>query len=432
MRLEILSMAYGGDGVARLEDGRTAFVSATCPGDVVEADIVSDHGSFVRARITGLQEPSPDRVEPPCPYFGTCGGCQWQHIDATVQRAAKTAAVADALQRIGRIPRVAVSECSAASESYGYRNKAEFLTTSKRGALELGFAEAASSNLVDIDDCLLLPKRARAIPRALRGALKYVSGSQDLGIRRVSLRVATHTRGLQIALWTTPGPFPRKAAAKTLADATGADSVVRVLFKGEEAARQVVQVEVLGGLPWWSERLRGTRHVVSAPSFFQVNTTAAEELVSRVVATAGLRPSDRVFDVYAGVGTFTVPLAREAGDVIAIESSRYALSDLRRNLDDSDTAAEVLPGDAAIVVAQAGSADVVLVDPPRAGLEGRTLEAIASASPSRLVYVSCDPTTLARDAASLSGDGYELESVQPLDLFPQTYHVECVALFRRD
>jgi 23S rRNA (uracil1939-C5)-methyltransferase len=433
-KAQIESLAYGGDGVAHLEDGRTAFVAGSCPGDLVQLEIAEDHGRFVRADIRTIIEPSPDRVEAPCPYFGVCGGCTWQHVSAGAQSAAKRRAVVDALIRIGGVADAEerVRPLVDSPDAYGYRNKIELVAGhSASGGLALGFHKARSDEIVTVESCLLLPHSHAKAPKALSGALRYLSGSQDLGLRRVGLRVARNTRDAEIALWTSPGPFPRKPTATTLGQALKTSSIVRVLAKGTDKERKVAGVEVLSGNGFWRERLLGTRMTVSAPSFFQVNTAAAERLITLVMEAVAAEEADRVIDLYAGAGTFTLPLAEAAGDVIAIEAASSAVRDLRRNLEDSQLWADVIGGDAARELPTIGSADVVLVDPPRSGLVPDVVASIAGVNARAVVYVSCDPATLARDAAVLRSLGYDLDFATPIDLFPQTFHVETVATFRR-
>ncbi|HEY5540881.1 MAG TPA: 23S rRNA (uracil(1939)-C(5))-methyltransferase RlmD [Coriobacteriia bacterium] len=431
--LSIESLAYGGDAVAHLDDGRAAFVRGGCPGDLVDAEIVEDHGRFVRAEVRHVLTPSPDRVEAPCPYFGVCGGCSWQHVSAGAQLAAKRQAVVDALTRIGRIASAEeiVAQTVASPREYGYRNKIELVARTGVGGLRLGYHKAGSDDLVPIDSCLLLPPKLQKAPKALSGALRYLSGGQDLGLRRVALRVAANTRDVEIALWTEPGPFPRQAASTTLGRALRSSSIVRVLVKGTDKERKVAGVEVLSGSGFWRERLSGHTMTVSAPSFFQVNTAAAEALIGLALEALEADGSDRVVDLYAGAGTFTLPLAEVAGDVVAVEAASSAVRDLRRNLEDNQVWADVVGGDALRELREIGAVDSLLVDPPRSGLAEGVVEAIAQTRARTVAYISCDPATLARDAKALADAGYGLVSATPVDLFPQTYHVETVARFVR-
>jgi 23S rRNA (uracil1939-C5)-methyltransferase len=433
IEVHVESLAYGGDSVSHLPDGRAAFIPGGCPGDVVNIEIAEDHGRFVRGRLLEVVSASPDRVAAPCPYFGVCGGCSWQHVSAQAQLTAKRRAVVDALARIGKIEDAEnlVADTVPSAKAYGYRNKIELVATAGADGLRLGYHKAGSDEVVPVDLCLLLPKALQKAPKALTGALRYLSGGQDLGIRRVALRAAANTRDLEIALWTTPGAFPRKAAATTLGQALKATSVVRVLTKGPEAERRVAGVEVLAGNGYWRERLGGRTMSVSAPSFFQVNTLAAEKLVELALDAIQPDGTDTVVDLYSGAGTFTLPLAEAAGDVVAVEAASSAVRDLFRNLEDAGLWAEVRGGDATRELADVGRVDALLVDPPRSGLGEGAIAAIPKTSARTIVYVSCDPATLARDAKALEGKGYVLEHATPVDLFPQTFHVETVAVFRR-
>lgn len=431
--LRIDSLAYGGDAVARAEDGRCVFVSGGCPGDTVAVEISEDHGSYLRARILEVVEPSPDRRKPPCPYFGECGGCQWQHVSHAVQVAAKRQAVADALARIGGVEKPAVAEVLVVGQAYGYRNRIELSADAgARGGLVLGLAALGSNRIVPIERCLLLPEKVRAYPKALTGALRYLSRGGRLGLHRVAVRAAAGTGDIEVDLWASPGPFPRAAALKTLSSAVRFDTLTRVLVRGDVKSRDVSNVEVLAGRGYLRERLGPFELKVSAPSFFQVNTKVAEAMTSLVLFEAGVDGSDRVFDVYAGIGTFTLPLAEVAGEVIALESYGPAVRDLRRNLDAAGVEVDVAPGDAARVLPELGDADVAVVDPPRSGLPDGMAEALAGTGARRIVYASCDPTTLARDVSRLRASGFSLVRATPVDLFPQTFHVETVAVLDRD
>lgn len=432
-RVEIHALSYGKDAVGRLEDGRAAFIAGGAPGDVVEATIVEDHGRFVRMKIDELITPSPLRVDPPCPYHAVCGGCPWQHVSYSTQLEWKRRSVVDAFTRIGKIAdaETIVAPCTPSPDEWGYRNKVEFEVTRIAGRLTLGLHGPGSNAIVPIGACLLLPKRLVNAPKSLQGALRFSEGSENLGILRVGLRAGANSRDLEIALWTEPGAFPRKPVAKTMTDAMKPTSLVRVLLKGTPKKRSVGGVEVLAGKGFWRERLAGHSFSISAPSFFQVNTKAAEAMVAHVIEKLDPDGSDRVLDLYSGAGTFTLPLAELAGDVVAVESYGSSVRDLRRNLEMSELWAEVVGGDAARELPGLGSVDLVVVDPPRAGLGADVVKALGATGARKIAYVSCDPATLARDLPGLLEAGYELESVTPFDLFPQSYHVETVVVMSR-
>lgn len=433
LTLDIESLAYGGDAIARLEDGRTAFVSGAVPGDRVSATIIEERTRFVRAQVAEVLRPSPDRVQAPCPYFGVCGGCTWQHVSAKAQRDAKRRSVVDSLARIGHVAdaEALVAECVASPRDYGYRNKVELEVDLSDGRPRLGFHRTGDTKVLPVDSCLLLPTTHRSAPKALSGALRYVSGEQDLGVTRVGLRVGANTRDVEIALWTEPGAFPRRPVATTLGTALKPTSIVRVLSKGPAKERRVSGVEVLSGKGYWRERLGGSTMTLSAPSFFQVNTLAAEKLVALAIEALEPDGSDRVLDLYSGAGTFTLPLAELAGEVVAVEAAGSAVRDLRRNLESAQLWAEVVGGDATRELPTLGRFELALVDPPRSGLTPPAVSALAGTRARTIAYVSCDPATLARDAALLLEAGYRLDAVTPVDLFPQTFHVETLAVFRR-
>jgi 23S rRNA (uracil1939-C5)-methyltransferase len=431
--LHIESLAYGGDAIAHLEDGRTAFVRGGVPGDTVEVEINEDRGRFVRAETRRVIEPSADRVTPPCPYFGVCGGCSWQHVAYPAQLDAKRRMVVDALARIGHLGNAEelVGATVPSPTQYGYRNKVELVVDVASGRPRLGFHRAGSEEFVQVEECLLLPEKYRKAPKALGGALRYITGEQDFGLTRVALRVGANTRDAEVALWGAPGPFPRRPVATTLGQALKTTSLVRVLVKGSSKERKIAGVEVLSGKGAWRERLLGTTMTVSAPSFFQVNTRAAESLVRLALDALAADGSDRVLDLFAGAGTFTLPLAEMSGEVVAVESASSAVRDLRRNLEDQELYADVIGGDAGRELPAIGRVDLALVDPPRSGLQAEAVDALAATRARRIAYVSCDPATLARDAAALAARGYALAQATPIDMFPQTFHVETLALFER-
>ncbi len=266
------------------------------------------------------------------------------------------------------------------------------------------------------------------------GALSYLTGTRELGLERVAIRASTRTDEIEVALWTRPGDFPRGQVAKVLSDATKgqATSIVRVLTKGPRGARRVIGVERLLGRGSWSERVGKERMRLSAPSFFQVNTKGAEVLVDLVME--GLSPTEDevAMDLYSGVGTFTLPLARRTSWVSAVESSGPAVRDLRRNLEGAGLDdVDVIGGDANREF-PTGGADIIVVDPPRAGLAQEVVEKLSDQRARAIAYVSCDPATLARDLARFKEAGsFSPLAITPVDLFPQTFHVECVALLAR-
>lgn len=436
--LKIERMAYGADAIAHDDGGRVVFVSGGVPGDVVNVRITQNKGRFVRGMVESVVEASPLRVDVPHPYVEQCGGCPWAHLTYEAQLMAKRANVADALVRIGRFPQgrveALVAACVASPKPWGYRNKIELAVATQQGRTTIGMHDRLGRGIAAFRSCPLLDARHDKLARSIVGALSYLTGTRELGLDRVAIRASTRTSEIEVALWTRPGDFPRGQVAKVLSDATKgqATSIVRVLTKGPRGARRVIGVECLLGRGSWGERVGKERMRLSAPSFFQVNTKGAEVLVDLVMG--GLSPveGEVAVDLYSGAGTFTLPLARRTSRVSAVESAGPAVRDLRRNLEGAGLDNVDAVGGDANREFPAGEADIIVVDPPRAGLAQEVVGKLSDQPARAIAYVSCDPATLARDLARFkeAGSFFPL-AITPVDLFPQTFHVECVTLLAR-
>ena len=430
-------MSYGPDAVARDESGRTVFVSGAVAGDHVRAVVDREEGRWAHARAIEVLEGSPDRVVPRCPYAGACGGCPWAALSYPAQAAAKRSGVVDALARIGHMGQdraeALVAPLVSPSDPWGYRNKVELAVTALNGRPHVGMHAAGEAGVVAVRSCALLDNRHAGAVRSVSGALNYLMGSAaDAGLERVGIRASSRTRELEVALWGRPGAFPRAQAAKVLADACRPTSVVRVMQKGPAKARKIAGVERLSGSGSWSEIVGEERMRVSAPSFFQVSTRGAERLQALVMEALDPQPHEEAMDLYCGAGTFTLPLARRAGFVSAVESYGPAVRDLRRNLEAARLDnVDPIGGDAGREFPDT-EADVIVVDPPRAGLAADVVERLSEQPARAIAYVSCDPATLARDLARFGEAGaFEPVRVTPVDLSPQTFHVETVTRLER-
>lgn len=434
-RIQIERLGTDADAVGHLDNGKTLFVPLACPGDTVEIEVVKDQEKFARGIITNIIEPSPLRVEPRCPYFEECGGCDWQHISYDYQLKAKRQSVIDALTRIGKIEHAEelVSPCLASKREYNYRNKIELAAREVGSSLEVGFNKRKSDQLIKNDTCMLFASKFEKAPKALRGSLRFLLQNKTYApLLRVGIRAATNTGDCEVALYTPPGPFPRAQAVKIIRQAMPkVTSIVRVLLKGSVAERKVHKVEVLHGKGGIEEKLNSFSYHLSAPSFWQVNTRGAEALVETVLDFLDVNGTDFVVDLYAGAGTFTLPLAARAESVAAVESYGPAVRDLRKNLERNDLYAEVIGGDAAREISQFKHIDALVVDPPRSGLDKAVIDALLNLKGlQKIAYVSCNPSTLARDLEFLTQE-YTISHVIPVDLFPQTNHVETVTLITR-
>ena len=429
--VEIERMAYGADAIGHLPDGKTVFVESGAPGDVAEIEVVEDKGSFARAKIAQLVEPSPNRVRPVSPIDQVCGTAPWQHLSYETQLQAKRANVVGALVHTARfdegLAEDIVANCVGSKRTWNYRNKLELATgTDAKGKFALGFHREGSGEFVPAESTHLAHKQIEKAPKALGGAIRYAQGNQDLGIFRVGVRHSLATGELEVALWTKPGAFPRGMCAKALASSCKATSVVRVLADPGKA-RKIKGVEILDGRGYWRERIGDAEFSTQAPSFFQVNTAQAGKLVELVTQGLGGVEGAYIADLYAGGGTFSIPLALAGADVVAVESAGSSVRDLRFNAENNGVDIEVVGGDAARELTELGELDALVVDPPRAGLAENVPADIAAAQPAHVAYVSCDPATWARDIARFAECGYRLVAATPVDLFPQTYHIETVS-----
>ena len=430
--VEIERMAYGADAVGHLPDGKTVFVEGGAPGDVAEVEIIEDKGSFARATIAAIVEASPQRVRPESPIDLACGTAPWQHLSYDAQLAAKRANVVGALVHTARMDagraENLVKDCLPSKRTWNYRNKLELgCGQDGDGRFVLGFHREGTDELVPAESSHLAHKQIERMPKALQGAIRYAQGNQDLGIFRVGARHSLATGEMEIALWTKPGAFPRATFAKTLSSACKATSIVRVLADPGKA-RKIKGVETLDGRGYWRERIGDAEFSTQAPSFFQVNTAQAAKLVGLVTEGLGDLDSAYVADLYAGGGTFSIPLAMAGAEVVAVEAAGSSVRDLRFNAENNGVDIDVVGGDAARELASLGNLDALVVDPPRAGLAESVVKDIVAAQPGRIAYVSCDPATWARDIARFEKSGYRLASATPVDMFPQTYHVETVSI----
>ena len=388
-RLELVLESWGrlGEAMARHEE-TPVFVLGGIPGERVTAEIVRVHRKYASAKVVGVLEPSQDRVEPPCPYFGECTGCQWQHLDYAGQLAAKREKVLDALARVGGLEGVFVDETLPSGNRYGYRNHARF-TVSRRG--ELGFVNRETRRFVRVENCLLMRP---GINRILERLQDRCQETTQLSIR---------------------------------GGADNADPAEEFLV---QPSLLNPAVTVATGQKRYVERVGESRFVVSSPSFFQVNVEQAAQAAEVVREGLALGPGDVLLDAYTGVGTFAVLLAPYVGRVIAVEESSAAVADARENAAAVSNVEFVLGRTENVLGELSTRPDAVVLDPPRSGCQPQALARLVEQPPQRVAYVSCDAETLARDLKILCAGGYTLDRVVPIDMFPQTHHVECVALLR--
>jgi 23S rRNA (uracil1939-C5)-methyltransferase len=404
--LRLTDIAHGGDALGRYE-GKVIFVPYAIPGEEVAVEIIEDKGRYARGELVEILSLSPHRVDPPCPHFGPgkCGGCQWQHIAYQAQMEFKAGVVGDQLARLGRLPEVPVKPTIPSASLWHYRNHVQF-TVSDDG--RLGFVATDGRRVEAIEVCYLLHPLLDELFAALDLELP--------GLTRLSLRAGINT-GHQMIIFETQDDLPPALESDLPV------SCVLLLSDG-------TPVNLIGH-NHITEVLAGRRFRISTPSFFQVNTVATQELVRLVGEYLAPAGDEVLLDAYCGVGTFALSLADKVGQVIGVEEATSAVEDARLNAGGLATV-EFIEGSVEAVLPQLDRPiDLAVVDPPRQGCKPEALTALIELAPRRIVYVSCDPATLARDARRLAESGYQLVEVQPVDMFPQTYHVESVALFGR-
>jgi 23S rRNA (uracil1939-C5)-methyltransferase len=435
LELTVESLAFGGAGVARHE-GYVVFVRDAVPGDRVRAVVTKRKKAYAEARTVALLEAGPDRIE----AVALHPGAPWQVLPYARQIAIKAEQVDDALRRIGRLDGYELEPLVPALEQWRYRNKLEYsFGTGDDGALVCGFHAPGSWERIEhVEDCLLASEAGNQARRAAlrwcreHGLAAYDRRAQTGLLRNLVVREGRRTGDLQVRIVTSN----EAVALDGFAEAVGAGSVVwtRALDVGETTAGG--RTEVLHGTEAIEEELGGLRFGISADAFFQTNTEMAERLYAIAAEYAGLQGWERVYDLFCGIGTIGLSLAPRAGEVWGLELVEDAIADAianaRRNEIDN---VRFFAGDVRLALRQlvetAGRPDVLVVDPPRAGLSAKVVRRVIEAGPTRIVYVSCNPTTLAPNAAQLAEAGYALRRVRPVDMFPQTPHIECVALLER-
>jgi 23S rRNA (uracil1939-C5)-methyltransferase len=438
--LTVDSLAFGGRGVARHGE-LVVFVSRALPGDRVRARVTKLKRRHAEARTVEVLEPGPGRVPPRCAHFGVCGGCAWQDLDYAEQVRHKAAQVDDALRRLGRFE-IELEPIVPAAEQYGYRNKLEYSWAAGPDGASLGFHRAGRwDELVPVETCHIASPAGNDVRRAFErwareaGAPVHDGATGEGYLRHLVVREGAHTGQLLAMLVTAPGTVPDVDRLRTLMP----DSVVGVVHAENPGVAEVtagLDPRPLFGADRYEELVGGLRLSVTAGAFMQTNTVMSERLYELAIGYAALSEADVAWDLYCGAGAIGLLAARAAGRVFGIEIAEESVDRARENAERNGVEnIEFVTGDVARSLAplleRAPRPDVVFVDPPRAGLTPKAVKRLLELSPERIVYVSCNPTTLAPNARAMVDGGYTLERARPVDMFPHTPHIECVALLRR-
>jgi 23S rRNA (uracil1939-C5)-methyltransferase len=405
LELEITGLVYGGDAFGRLADGRAAFVPFSLPGELVLVRILEEKRGHVRGQLVKVLRPAPERIAPLCRHFTVCGNCHYQHMDYSNQLKAKETIFREQLQRIAGIANPPVQPIVPSPLAWNYRNNVQFHHNAQG---KLGYLEASSDRVVAIEECHLPEK-------SLNEIWPQVDLEPIPGLNRIDLRSGADNE-VQLILESS-SPLPDMEFEL--------DMPISAVHLGPDGP------VVLAGDQCVIMQIKDRLFQVSPGAFFQVNTAQAAQMVDHILANLPLTAQSTVLDLYCGVGLFSAFLAEKVNHLIGVEVSVDACEDFSVNLDAFENVDLYMGAAEEILPALNKKADIVLVDPPRAGLGRQVMDALIAMSPAYIAYISCDPATLARDLKRLIASGYQLEKSTPFDLFPQTYHIESVSFLRK-
>jgi 23S rRNA (uracil1939-C5)-methyltransferase len=443
--IETVIESYGheGEGVARFQDF-TIFIPGALKGETVKAKVVAVKKNYARAKVLQVLTAVPERVKPSCPIYALCGGCQLQHLDYRAQLELKRQRVIDAVERIGGLKGVTVHTTIGMKEPWRYRNKVQYPVGLYKNRLALGFYRQGTHCLVPVSDCLIQPlitNKVAAKVKELANQYKLPVYNEKTGkglLRHVLIKTAYLTGEVMVVLVINGDYFP--VGPRIARDLAAAFPQIKSIVQNINRTRGNVILgdtnQVLWGSDGIVEKVGGLSFKFSAGSFFQVNPVQTQTLYGKAVDYADLSWRELVLDAYAGVGSLTLFLAKKAKQVYGIEVSPQAVANAKENavlngINNVRFITGAVERELPKLVAGQLVFDVAVLDPPRSGCEERVLKSLAQNMIKRIVYVSCNPSTMARDLKILAGCGYRTEEIQPVDMFPHTFHVETVALMSR-
>ncbi|SJZ33020.1 23S rRNA (uracil(1939)-C(5))-methyltransferase RlmD [Selenihalanaerobacter shriftii] len=437
--IELENLAYGGDVVGR-KDGFAIFISEGVPGEKVKIEITKVKKNYARAKIIEIIEPADERITGKCEVSSACGGCQLQHINYPAQLEYKQEIVRDAVERIGHLQEVQIKPVIGMENPYFYRNKAQFPLGLKDEEVITGFYAAGSHQIIDMSECLI---QHQLINRIIKKSIELIEDYEitiynektNKGLlRHLVVRVGVCTNQAMLVFVTNGDrlPYEQEISQKLMSEISELISIQQNINQQKTNVILGDKTCLLAGKNKIIDYIGNIRYKISAESFFQVNTLQAKRLYDQVLKYADLTEEERVVDAYCGIGSISLYLAQDAKEVYGIEVVSQAIKDAKENakLNQIDNCnfevgkvREVLPK----LRAEGLAPEVVVVDPPRKGCHQEVLEAFLELAPEKIIYVSCNPSSLARDLKFLTADDYKVEVIQPVDMFPQTYHIESVA-----
>lgn len=436
INLNIHGIGSNGEGVGYYH-GYTVFVDGALPGENVAARLFQCKKSYGRANLLIIDQPSADRVSPICPLFGECGGCQVMHMSYPKQLEIKKQRVIDAMQRIGKIDDVEVLPCLPSPSSLGYRNKIQIHVKENDNGLSLGFYARSSHDLVEVNRCYIhCPLGEQVYKETIeivkKSGIRAYNPETGTGIlRHILIKSSENTQEVLVVLVTGKEDLPllSQIAEEIMTRCPCVKGVVQNLHSENDNVILGGTYKVLAGSPYITEQLCGMNFKVSPASFFQVNPDQAQCLYAKALEFAELKGDETVLDAYCGVGTLSLLFARHAKKVIGVECVPEAIADANENAvmnNCSNVSFVCANSEEFIETLSESEIDVVILNPPRKGCELSFLKGLERLRPKRVVYISCDPATLARDLYHLRSFGFDIEAIQPFDMFPQTAHVETV------
>ncbi|NET58772.1 MAG: 23S rRNA (uracil(1939)-C(5))-methyltransferase RlmD [Symploca sp. SIO2E6] len=443
VEVTITDLSDSGDGVGRL-GSRVVFVPDTVTGDLALVRLLQVKPNYAKGKLKQLLEPSPHRIRPQCIVADKCGGCQWQHVAWEYQGLAKQNLVIQALERIGGFTGATVAPILTVEDSLAYRNKATYpLKRSATGEIQAGYYQKGSHQVINLNQCPVQDSRLNPLLAQIKQDIQRMGWSvynehrHQGRLRHLSLRIGRRTGEILLTLISTDWNL-QNLTVQTQKWLRDYPQLVGVCLNHNPHRTNAIfgaQTRCVAGQPYLREEFAGLEFQLRPETFFQVNTEAAEALFNVIVAQLALTGNEFLVDAYCGIGTFTLPLAQRVQQVIGIEMQAASVEQAQQNaLHNSITNVKFQSGTVENLLPQLSvTPDVVLLDPPRKGCASTVIKTLLEISPTRIVYLSCKPTTLARDLKLLCQTGtYKLTYVQPADFFPQTAHVECVAFLENE
>ncbi|MCO7175395.1 23S rRNA (uracil(1939)-C(5))-methyltransferase RlmD [Sporolactobacillus kofuensis] len=443
LEVTFTDLTQDGSGVAKV-DGYTLFIPGGLPGEKAKVQVIKTKKGYGFGRLLEITQPSDRRAEPPCPYYDQCGGCAIQHISAEGQLAYKREIVRNALERIGGLSDIPVEPTLGMAEPWSYRNKIQVPVATQNGKFAFGFYKKRSHEIVDMEHCMITdPLIDDIVQTAHRvaeenGLTPYDELKHRGILRHVMARVGKQTGEVMVVFVTRTEELPfRKLLIKALTEQyPQIKSIAQNVNSKRTNAIFGDKTKTIWGRDVIYDQIGGITFAISARSFFQVNPTQTEVLYGKALEYAALTGEETVIDAYCGIGTISLFLAKQAKHVYGVEIVPEAIEDAKKNAElNKITNASFEVGKSEDVIPnwrdQGIEPNVIVVDPPRKGCDAALIDTMITMQPERIVYVSCNPSTLARDLKLLTAGGYGVKKVQPVDMFPQTMHVECVVLMSR-